>query len=83
MADRLNLRASTADHTVSIDPPRYARDRLYLTLTPDSPLTYGYEEAGTHLDKQSIGRLLYWLRTGVALPRDDARIPEPFTETPS
>ncbi|WP_100499378.1 hypothetical protein [Geodermatophilus chilensis] len=76
--DRINLRAHTGDHTVSLDPPRGTDDRVYLSMAPDSPLTYGYEDAGTYLDRQSLGRLLHWLQTGEALDRDDPRIPEPF-----
>lgn len=78
--NRLNLRALNSDHTVSFDPPRGPHgERVYVSLEPDSPLTYGYEEAATHLDRQSLGRLLYWLQTGETLGRDDPRIPEPFT----
>lgn len=77
--DRINLRAVMGDHTVSLDPPRgHSGGTVGLTLTPDSPLTYGYEEAFARLDQQSLGRLLHWLQTGEALDKDDPRIPEPF-----
>lgn len=76
--DRINLRAEAGDHTVSFSPPRANGERCYVGLEPDSALTYGYEYAVTHLDRQSLGRLLHWLQTGEALDRNDPRIPEPF-----
>jgi hypothetical protein len=75
--DRINLRGPMSDHTVSLGPPRRS-DRVWLNLTADHPLECGYEETGVYLDEQSLGRLLHWLQTGEALPRDDPRIPKPF-----
>lgn len=78
--DQLILRGKLADHSVSFSPPRGQSERTYVSLEPDSPLTYGYEEAATHLSQEDLGRLLYWLRTGEALPVGHPLIPIPFED---
>jgi hypothetical protein len=76
---RINLRAATGQETVSLEALRYTtKGTIGLSIAPDSPLDAGYEEAFARLDTQSLGRLLHWLQTGEALPRDDPRIPQPF-----
>jgi hypothetical protein len=78
--DNLNLRASTGQETVGFRLSRFGGNSgmVDLDIEPDYPLDVGYESAFARLDRQSLGRLLHWLQTGEALPRDDARIPDVF-----
>lgn len=72
---RINLRADRSDHTLSIVRHKHGSRSWSVTLDPDEPLTYGYEEAATRLDDQSIKRLLHFLLTGEA-PVADADLPD-------
>lgn len=80
--DKLHLRAGAGQETIGFELSRFGGNSgmVDVDIQPDSPLDVGYDWAGGRLDTESLGRLLYWLRTGVALPRGDARIPTPFTE---
>jgi hypothetical protein len=80
--DRLRMRARAGSETVSFesaDRRGVPSDQVLVRIEPDDQLDAGYYEAFARLDRQSLGRLLHWLQTGEALPRDDVRIPEVFT----
>lgn len=76
------MRAATGQETVGFALSRFGGNSgmVDVDIQPDSPLDVGYESAFARLDTESLGRLLYWLRTGIALPRGDERIPTPFEE---
>lgn len=82
--DRLHMRHRIGNETVTFEPSRFDRDvgTVDVRIEPDDQLDAGYYEALARLDRQSLGRLLYWLRTGEALPRDDGRLPPVFEEAP-
>lgn len=82
--DKLHMRASAGGETVTFESAGrrgIVSDRIHVRIEPDDQLDAGYYEAFARLDRQSLGRLLHWLQTGEALPRDDERIPDVFGQS--